>query len=48
MRRELRKDLPALTAVYGIQPADVENMTMAEISEYFMQMKRFVPSTWFR
>lgn len=46
MRRALRKELPALTAVYGLRPADIEQMSVAEIGEYFVQMRRFRPSTW--
>lgn len=46
MRRALRKEMPALTAVYGILPADLDQMTVAEIGEYFVQMSRFRPSTW--
>lgn len=39
MRRALLKELPALTQFYGLRPADIDRMTIREISEYQTQMR---------
>lgn len=33
-------ELPALTKFYGLRPADIDEMTFREVSEYRMQMHR--------
>lgn len=38
MRRGLLKELPALTKFYGLTPADFDEMTRREVSEYLTQM----------
>jgi len=32
--------LPALTKFYGLRPADIDEMTLREISEYRAQMQQ--------
>lgn len=36
----LLKELPALTKFYGLRPADIDEMTFREVSEYRMWMQR--------
>lgn len=40
MRRALLPRLPALTRFYGLRPADIEAMTLREVSEYVTQMEQ--------
>lgn len=40
MRRALLQQLPALTQFYGIKPADIDTMTLREISEYVTQLQK--------
>lgn len=45
MRRGLLKRLPALTRFYGLTPADIDEMTGREISEYLVQMDQALAET---
>lgn len=44
MRRLLLEKLPALTRFYGLRPADIDDMSYREISEYLTQMVRYQES----
>lgn len=37
MRRALLRQLPALTAFYGLTPADIDHMSLREVTEYVAQ-----------
>lgn len=38
MRRALLHQLPALSHHYGLKPADLDEMTFAEVEEYVRQL----------
>lgn len=40
MRRALLKQLPALTRFYGLTPADIDLMTLREVTEYLVQKNK--------
>ena len=40
MRQALLRELPAFTRFYGLKPADFDDMTLREISEYRTQMQK--------
>lgn len=42
MRRALLDELPALTRFYGLKPADLDAMSLREISEYRTQMHKAI------
>lgn len=40
MRRQLLAELPLLTRFYGLKPADLDGMTLREISEYRARLQQ--------
>lgn len=45
MRRDLLKQLPALTHFYGLRPWEVEELTYAEVDEYLGQLAEYQRKT---
>jgi len=41
VRQALRKSLPTLAHVYGLTPADVDDLTARELLEFVDQLPRF-------